>query len=248
MGDLPHGSNGVGRQLPRGSPGLPPEFVVRSQRERLFAGMARVMARSGYAATTVDDIAAESGVSRKALYAHFSGKEDVLLQAHKAVVKRIATGAGPAIAEQDNWKSALRVLLDWGLEFFSREPDFAHLTLIEMGAATPASQRLQRDSLDSVRTLIEQAIAQGARPLSSTTIDGMLGGLIYVVAQAAEGCPPDDLVALRPELMCWFVLVLEGPEAAERELEEEITTSPSRRRAPDRPGPETAVGTGSDGH
>jgi AcrR family transcriptional regulator len=247
MGNLPHHPNGIGRRLPRGSHGLPPEFVVRSQRERLFAGMARVTARSGYAATTVDDIAAESGVSRKALYAHFSGKEDVLLQAHKAVVKRIGTGAGPAIAEQDNWKSALRALLDWGLEFFSREPAFAHLTLIEMGAATPASQRLQRDSLGAVRALIEQAIAQGARPLSNTTIDGMLGGLIYVVAQAASGDRRGDLVALRPELMSCFVLVLEGPEAAERELEEEITTSPSRRSPSDELGPVTALGAGSDG-
>jgi AcrR family transcriptional regulator len=248
MRDAPQCSNGVGEKLPRGSHGLPPEFVVRSQRERLFAGMARVMARSGYAATTVDDIAAASGVSRKALYAHFSGKEDVLLQAHRAVVTRIVTGAGPAIAEQDNWKSALRALLDWGLEFFSKEPAFAHLTLIEMGAATPASQRLQRDSLDAVRALIEQAIAQGARPLSSTTIDGMLGGLIYVVAQAADAGAPADLVTLRPELMSWFVLVLEGPEAAERELEEEITTSPSRRIPAYQTAPGTAVGTGADGH
>ena len=220
---------------------------MRSQRERLFAGVARVTARCGYAATTVDDIAAESGVSRKALYAHFSGKEDVLLQAHKAVVQRIVTGAGPAIAEQEDWKCALRAFLDWGLEFFSREPAFAHLSLIEMGAATPASQRLQRDSLDSVRALIERAIRQGARPLSSTTIDGMLGGLIYVIAQAAEAGPRADLVALRPELMSWFVLVLEGPEAAERELEEEITTSPSRRSPSDEPDPGTAVGTGFDG-
>lgn len=36
------------------------------------------MARRGYAATTVDEIASEPGVSRKALYTHFSGKEDVL--------------------------------------------------------------------------------------------------------------------------------------------------------------------------
>lgn len=242
MGDSSQHAGGIGQKLPRGSHGLPPEFVVRSQRERLFAGMARVTARSGYSATTVDDIAAESGVSRKALYAHFSGKEDVLLQAHKAVVKRIATGAGPVIAEQDDWKSALRALLDWGLELFSREPAFAHLTLVEMGAATPASQRLQRDSLGSLRALIEQAIAQGARPLSSSTIDGMLGGLIYVVAQAAEAVSPEDLVALRPELMSWFVLVLEGPEAADRELEEEITTSPSRRIAFDGPGSTAAVG------
>jgi AcrR family transcriptional regulator len=219
-------------KLPRGSHGLPPEFVVRSQRERLFAGMARVMARRGYAATTVDDIANESSVSRKALYAHFSGKEDVLLQAHRAVVERVATGAGPAVADQDDWKSALRALLDWGLEFFAREPAFANLSLIEVRAATPAARELQSESLVMVRRVLEQAIVQGARPVSDTAIDGMLGGMISVVAKAAEDGPPTDLPALRPELMAWFTLILEGPEAAELELAQEVPPLSPRDPSP----------------
>ncbi len=223
MKHVQHPDRGLtGEKLPRGSHGLPPEFVVHSQRERLFAGMARVMTRRGYAATTVDDIANESSVSRKALYAHFSGKEDVLLQAHRAVAKRIATGAGPAIAEQADWKSALRALLDWGLEFFAREPAFAHLSLVDVGAATPAARRLQRESLTAVRRLLERAVLQGARPVSDTAIDGMLGGMIYVVARAAEDRSPTDLPALRPELMAWFALILDGPEAAEQELAHDV--------------------------
>jgi AcrR family transcriptional regulator len=222
-------------RLPRGSHGLPPEFVERSQRERLFAGIARVMAQRGYAATTVDDIAVESGVSRKALYTHFSGKEDVLLQAHKAVTERIVAGAGPVIAEQEDWKLALRALFDWALEFFATEPAFAHLAFVEMGAATPVSRQLQAQSLAAVRQLIEQAISQGARPVSDTVIDGMLGGLIYVVAKAAGSGRPHELAALRPQLMAWFVLVLEGPEEAEQELAEEMATSPSRTDTVSRP-------------
>jgi len=211
-------------KLPRGSHGLPIEFVIRSQRERLFAGIARVMARQGYAATTVDDIAVESGVSRKALYAHFSGKEDVLLQAHRAITERIVTGAGPLIAEQTNWKASLRVLFDWTLEFFAREPAFAHLAFVEMAAATPASRQLQHESLAPVRALIAGGIDQGAHPVSDTAIDGMLGGLAYVVAHAAEA-GGTYVRELRPKLMAWIVLVLEGPEAAERELVEEIPSS-----------------------
>lgn len=184
--------------------------------------MARVMVRVGYAATTVDDIAVESGVSRKALYAHFSGKEDVLLQAHQAVTERIVTGAGPVIAEQRDWRSALRALFDWALEFFAREPAFAHLAIVEMAAATPASRRVQRESMTAVRALIEQGIRESARPVSDTAIDGMLGGLVYVVARAAEEGDPTDLRALRPQLMALVMLVLDGPDAAEQELAEEI--------------------------
>lgn len=216
------GPGRISEKLPRGSHGLPPEFVVRSQRERLFAGMARAMARNGYAATTVDDIATESGVSRKALYTHFTGKEDVLLQAHRAVVERVMAGAGPAIAEQDNWKSATRALLDWALEFFAREPAFAHLSLIEMAAATPASRQLLRQTLGSARALIDRAADEGARRLSDRAIGGMLGGVVFVIANAADDGPPNALPALRPELMAWLALTLEGPEAAERELADDL--------------------------
>jgi AcrR family transcriptional regulator len=196
---------------------LPNEFVARSQRERLFAGIARVMLRQGYAATTVDDIAVESGVSRKALYAHFSGKEDVLLHAHRAVGERIMTGAGPVIAEQSDWKAALRAFLDWTLEFFSREPAFAHLVLVEMAAATPASRRLQRESLAPLRALIQTGMEDSTAAIAETALDGVLGGLTYVVARAAdEGSA--NLRDLRPRLMAWIVLVLEGPDAAEHEM------------------------------
>jgi AcrR family transcriptional regulator len=216
-------------KLPRGSHGLPPEFVVHSQRERLFAGFARAMARNGYAATTVDDIAGESKVSRKALYTHFSGKEDVLLQAHRAVVQRIEAGAGPIVAEQRDWRSALRALLDWSLEFFAREPALAHLALIEVAAATPTSRKLQRESLDVVRRLIEDAATRGPRPVSDTAVDGMLGGMVYVVAKAVEEGDADQLPRLRPKLMAWFALVLDGRAAAEDELQLDVLAAPRER-------------------
>ena len=205
-------------RLPRGSHGLPPEFVARSQRDRLFAGLARVMLRRGYAATTVDEIASESGVSRKALYTHFSGKEDVLLQAHRTVVEQIAAGARSAAADHADWRVALRSLLDWGLDFFAREPAFANLALIEIAAATPASRRLQRETLDRMRALVEHAAADGRGAVSPVALDGMLGGMAYAIAKAAEEGDPAELPSLRPQLMAWFMLVLDGPEAAEREL------------------------------
>lgn len=222
MGSARHDSDrSSGRpydRLPRGSHGLPPEFVVHSQRDRLFAGIARVMARRGYAATTVDEIASESGVSRKALYTHFSGKEDVLLQAHRTLVDQVTAGAGSAAAEQDDWRAAMRALFDWGLELFAREPELANLSLIEVAAATPASRQLQRETLDRIRTLIERAIAESDRIVPDVAIDGMLGGMAYAIAKAAEEGDPAALPTLRPQLMAWFMLVFDGPEAAEDEL------------------------------
>jgi AcrR family transcriptional regulator len=181
--------------------------------------MARVMLRRGYAATTVDEIASESGVSRKALYTHFSGKEDVLLEAHRSVVEQITAGAGSAAADHEDWRAALRSLLDWGLELFAREPALANLALTEIAAATPTSRQLQRETLDRIRTLVAQATANDDRTVPDVAIDGLLGGMAYVIAKAAEEGDPSELPLLRPQLMAWFLLVFDGPEAAERELD-----------------------------
>ncbi|HEX8054555.1 MAG TPA: helix-turn-helix domain-containing protein [Thermoleophilaceae bacterium] len=51
----------------------------RGAREELLAAALRVFARRGYTQAGVDEIAAEAGYSKGALYWHFAGKEDLLL-------------------------------------------------------------------------------------------------------------------------------------------------------------------------
>jgi AcrR family transcriptional regulator len=50
----------------------------REAREELLSAALRVFARRGYRAAGVDEIAAEAGYSKGALYWHFSGKEELL--------------------------------------------------------------------------------------------------------------------------------------------------------------------------
>src|SRR4051795_11501272 len=50
----------------------------RAGRDELLSAALRVFARRGYRAAGVDEIAAEAGYSKGALYWHFSGKEELL--------------------------------------------------------------------------------------------------------------------------------------------------------------------------
>src|SRR6059058_4816771 len=50
----------------------------REARDELLAAGLRVFARRGYRAAGVDEIAAEAGYSKGALYWHFSGKDELL--------------------------------------------------------------------------------------------------------------------------------------------------------------------------
>jgi AcrR family transcriptional regulator len=51
----------------------------REAREELLSAALRVFARRGYREASVDEIAAEAGYSKGALYWHFTGKEELLI-------------------------------------------------------------------------------------------------------------------------------------------------------------------------
>src|ERR1022692_3547086 len=72
---LPHGPHGLGR-----------EAVTRHQRARLYGGMAESVYQRGYAATSVADVIALAGVSRRAFYEQFSNKEACFLATYDAFV------------------------------------------------------------------------------------------------------------------------------------------------------------------
>src|SRR6476659_5078578 len=100
------------RPLPRGPHSLSRDEVVASQRGRMIEAMAETVAEKGYAATTVADVVARAGVSRKTFYEHFADREECFLAAYDAAVdalfarvaERVATGA----PEGDDWQGRVR--------------------------------------------------------------------------------------------------------------------------------------------
>ena len=61
-------------------------MVLASQRGRMLGAMADAVASKGYAGTTVADVVAGAGVSRKTFYEHFRDKEECFLAAFDAGV------------------------------------------------------------------------------------------------------------------------------------------------------------------
>lgn len=83
---------------PRASAAPAPGRRLRrsARREQVLAAATRAFARSGFAATGLDEVAAEAGISRVILYRHFESKADL----YRAVLERArgrlvaAVGAG----------------------------------------------------------------------------------------------------------------------------------------------------------
>jgi AcrR family transcriptional regulator len=127
------------RPLPRGPHGLERDVVLASQRGRMLAAMADAVAGKGYASTTVADVVAAAGVSRKTFYEHFRDKEECFLAAYDTGVDLVLDAIVAARPEQDDdsWIALMRARVHAYLHTLAANPAFARTFLIEVFAAGP---------------------------------------------------------------------------------------------------------------
>lgn len=78
------------------------------RREQLLAAAARAFARSGFAGTSLDDIAQEAGISRVILYRHFDSKADM----YRAVLDRVCTHLAEACGVEGFTDATIDALVD----------------------------------------------------------------------------------------------------------------------------------------
>ncbi|MEG0183074.1 MAG: helix-turn-helix domain-containing protein [Stenotrophomonas sp.] len=165
---------------------------MEETRATLLATARRVFAQHGYAATSMDDLTAQAGLTRGALYHHFGDKKGLLV----AVVAQLDAETDlrlQAISDHadDAWAGFVqrcRAYLDMALE-----PEIQRIVLRDaravLGGASPESQR---HCVNSMQRLIEQLIAQGviapveAQALASL-IYGSLAEAAFWIAEGEDG-------------------------------------------------------------
>ena len=143
--------------------------------------MAACVAEQGYAATTVADVIARAGVSRKTFYEHFSDKDACFLAAWESGFELLLGLVVQAVEEADGWQEQLRAGSRVYLEVLAAEPAFARSFLIEvLGAGEDA---LARRAVLHAR--FAEVIADGYR--AAREEDPSLGPLPDYIPQAAAG-------------------------------------------------------------
>jgi AcrR family transcriptional regulator len=205
------------RPLPRGPHNLTRDDVLASQRERMIRAMAAAVAEKGYVATTVGDVVAGAGVSRKTFYEHFRDKEDCFLAAFDAGVDDLLAAIVAAEADGPGWKAALRARVRAYLSTLAEHPHFAHAFLIEVFTAGPRA--LERRS--QVHARFEQLLAdlyaqhEPTPPaLRAETWTAAVGALSEVVVSHLRRRGAADLVTLEDALVEIQVALFAGPRDA----------------------------------
>jgi AcrR family transcriptional regulator len=130
-------------------------LLSRSERQAsILRGASRAFARTGFAGTSMDDVAAECGVTKLILYRHFDTKEDL----YRAVLQRVFERHGEELAARIGVGAGrglgMRTLLTVAREdeagftllwrHASREPQFADYARELREAAAGATAQLMR--------------------------------------------------------------------------------------------------------
>jgi AcrR family transcriptional regulator len=214
-------SQSIPRSLPRGRHAAAREVVLASQRGRLLEAMAACVAEQGYAATTVAQVVARAGVSRKTFYEHFTDKRACFLAAWETGVE-ILLGQLAAVAEQTaGWRERLRAGTEAFLEVLAAEPAFARSFMIEVlsvgDEALARRAEIHGRFADVLAETHALAVAQGAPlgPVPPWVFRAGAGAVWELVVEHLRTHGVDGLLALAPRIEQLHLALLAGDYTAD---------------------------------
>jgi AcrR family transcriptional regulator len=255
------GSNGNGKskrtktaivpiyaRLPKGPHGIGATGVARNQRIRMHGGMIEAVTTRSYEQTSVKLVIGLAGVSRRAFYEQFSGKEDCFLATFDLVVKRAIQRLTHAYrtAEGDSQRR-LRIALEALGEEIEQNPKALHLVMIDAQTAGPEGLRRLHRTTALCEGLLSSAFSEKCRPttgcadgpledrpaerpdaLPLPVVRAIVGGLRRTTSMRLRDGETEDLGALPREMLKWSLLF--SSPAAEA-LRPQPCTSPPQPQA-----------------
>jgi AcrR family transcriptional regulator len=205
-------------RLPAGRHGLPREFIVQNQRERIVTALVDTVAERGYNATTVANITKAASVSRRTFYEHFADKEACFLAAYEMVADHIATAMRAAAESFEEWPQQVRAALATMLRFLSGEPELARICMIEPVAAGGEIAARHRASMQGLVQILKAGRPEhgGEHPLPEATEETLVGGIVSLVVREISAGRTEQLETLLPDLVELTLSPYVGAEEAER--------------------------------
>jgi AcrR family transcriptional regulator len=152
--------------------------MVEETRARLIQAARKAFAAKGYAAASMDDLTAEAGLTRGALYHNFGDKKGLL----QAVIDQIdAEMVARLRAEQDRAETRWLGLLGEGIAYIemSLEPEIQRIMLLDGPAVLgdPSQWSNQTACLRATTETIQALIDDGTvRPVDAEAAARLLNG------------------------------------------------------------------------
>ncbi len=210
--------------------------IASLQRARIVAAAVEVTAEHGAGSVSVAHLVGRSGISRRTFYEIFRDRDDCLLAAFEAVLGRAAERVLSAYEGERGWSERIRAGLAALLSFLDEQPSAARLLLVEsisIGGETLASrERVVAELVAAVDA--GRAASKSAAKAPPLTAEGIVGGVLSILARQATDERVEPLSGLLNPLMGIIVTPYLGFAASARELRRPVQSHASER-LPSRP-------------
>lgn len=205
-------------RLPPGRHGLPREFVARNQRDRLAAGIISTVAEKGYHDTTISQIAAAAGVSRRTFYSYFESKEECYFATFDQIVDYLRQSAEEAAAAEVEWPRKVAARLRSTLEIFSANPQLAAFVLAVPPRAGDTVAARYRETLErGIADLTgDMPPPPEVEPPSEAVQQSLIGGVVSLIVAKVEAGEGESLPEILPDLVELFLAPFIGRSEAVR--------------------------------
>ena len=201
-------------RLPAGHDAATGGVVGEARKSMMAAGVRR--GRDGYVATTVTDILARAGVSRRTFYEHFDDREACFLRAYDHVAQILSTAMLDLLSTNERWAEGLRDALDLFLRTVAAHPRLARACLVEILAAGPGGLDRRDASLAPFQQFIETGRSAAAEPATvpETVAETVVGGIVATVSMRVLHGKAATVPELLDQLVFWAMVPFAGPEQA----------------------------------
>jgi AcrR family transcriptional regulator len=141
-------------------------------REQVFAAAARVFARNGFHATSLDAVAEEAGFSRGAVYYNFADKEELFLELLDRRCAERAQDLREVFTESDNDVGATsrqaQLAAQHALAAMTGDPEWRalYLEFLAHAARDPSFRRRLARRTDEMRSALEEIVVERAAPFA----------------------------------------------------------------------------------
>jgi AcrR family transcriptional regulator len=191
---------------------VPHDIVIVSQRQRVLGAIADCCAEKTFAATTIADIVARAGVSRRTFYKLFANKQTCFEAAVNAFGEEIAATVAEARSDEDPWPDAIRKTIAAVLELLASKPALTKLALIEAVGVQPHLINGYWEMVVDKLRIPRPPDKEDALPADAARI--AVGTAQVLIAQQVATGRTKQLPSLLPDLVYIAVLPFVGQEEA----------------------------------
>jgi AcrR family transcriptional regulator len=177
-------------------------------RDQVLAAAARVFARNGFHATSLESVAEDAGFSRGAVYYNFADKEELFLELLDRRCAERAQDLREVFAETDGDVAATsrqaQLAAQHALDAMTGDPEWRalYLEFLAHAARDPAFRRRLARRTDEMRGALEEIVVDRAGPFAdalgmspqqlAVVIDALGVGLWgHHMLHGAKSVPPD---------------------------------------------------------